>query len=243
MDRRIASVTPGGLLKAIADLAMPRPCVICGTELLHSEDNICTECLADLPETRFWTQSRNPMADRFNALIDAPSYCYAAALIFYGAESPYRMVTQSLKYSRNLRSGRYFAAMLAERLSESEQFRDVDAVVPVPLHWTRRWKRGYNQAEIIAQVLAEKLDAECVADALKRCRRTKSQTTLSIAEKEKNVRGAFVAGEKAPVSAKHILLVDDVFTTGSTLAACYRALRQVVGSEARISIATLAFVN
>lgn len=243
MDRRIASVTPGGLLKAIADLAMPRPCVICGTELLHSEDNICTECLADLPETRFWTQSRNPMADRFNALVDAPAYCYAAALIFYGAESPYRLITQSLKYHRNFRSGRFFASMLAERLSESGQFRDVDAVVPVPLHWTRRWNRGYNQAEIIAQVLAEKLGTECVADALKRCRRTKSQTTLSIREKELSVSGAFVAGKHVPVSARHILLVDDVFTTGNTLAACYRALRQIVGQEARISVATLAFVN
>lgn len=182
--------------------------------------------------------------------------------------------------------GRHFARRLGARLAESPLYEDVDLIVPVPLHGFRHFRRGYNQAEIIARALAEKMgksDKLCV-NLLRRTRHTKTQTQLSIEQKQRNVADAFRVSPRslallsrrtsgassvparcapsvsqstpgapsasASVSAsapsgfpRHILLVDDVFTTGSTLSQCHKALRQVFPPTVRISVATLAFVG
>lgn len=189
------------------------------------------------------------MADRFNEKIGFDvyePYAYASALFFYSAEADYRLIPQALKYRRDFGSGKYFSRLLGETLASSTLFRDVGLVVPVPLHWTRRWERGYNQAEVIARVIASCLGAECGPRVLKRNRRTKSQAHVSVSEKAGNVSGAFTARARKVRALKsypvHILLVDDVFTTGATLAACHASLRTCFGPGVRISIATLAFV-
>ena len=124
-------------------------------------------------------------------------------------------------------------------------FADVDVVIPVPLHWTRKWKRGYNQAEILGSELATVLNIELRTDILRRTRRTRTQTKISPQKKKENVNGAFtVALCKDDMNQyRHIILVDDVFTSGSTLIACFTALRSVFPPSVRISIATLAFVG
>ena len=233
---------------ALLDMAMPRLCVVCASTLLLRERCICTSCLMDLPLTHFWKQSRNPMADRFNeqiqkALSSTSSpipyepYAYAVSLFFYNSESPYKRIPRHLKYEGGIASGRFFAAMLADRMKGSEFFSDIDLILPVPLHWRRRRKRGYNQAEVIASELASKL--------LLRTRYTQSQINVSVETKGENVRGAFalsksVSKVKMP---RHVLIVDDTFTTGSTLNACREALRTVWPPSVRISVATLAFVS
>ncbi len=115
----------------------------------------------------------------------------------------------------------------------------------MPLHWLRRWKRGYNQAEVIAGQVAGRLGCVCMPDMLRRIRRTSTQTRLSGEKKRSNVTGAFAVPERfrSQAALRHILLVDDVFTSGSTLAACHAALREVFGLRTRISVATLAFVG
>jgi ComF family protein len=221
----------------------------------------------------------NPMADRFNALIQErleeclgareistgatiktsypdggnqnksaqrERYAYAAALFFYRAESDYSKITRCIKYQGRLEVGKHFGRLLGEKLAGSSLFSDVDAVVPVPLHWLRRWKRGYNQAEVIASGVAECLGIPMRPDILRRVRRTRTQTRLSIAEKRANVSGAFAIPAKPPAEPtpfRHILLADDVFTTGSTLFACFTALRTVFPPSIRISVATLGFVG
>ena len=172
-------------------------------------------------------------------------YAYAAALFFYRAESDYSKITRCIKYQGRLEVGRHFGRLLGDKLAESRLFADVDAVIPVPLHWLRRWKRGYNQAEVIASGVARRLGVPMKNDILRRCRRTRTQTRLNIAEKRKNVTGAFDASDKARSNEelKHLLIVDDVFTTGSTLMACFVALRTVFPSSVRISVATLGFVG
>lgn len=258
--------------RALVDLLLPRVCLVCGRKLGLHEEHICLYCLADMPLTHFWERSHNPMADKINGLIQErlcskldsggsggpggpgcsggpvgfgarEPYAYASALFYFQSESAYRHILYSLKYKGNTSAGEHFGRMLGRKMAGAEHFKDVDVVIPVPLHWTRRWSRGYNQAECIAKTLASELGAEMRTETLHRRRRTATQTRLSVEQKGKNVHGAFkaIAQDPAPV---HVLLIDDVFTTGSTLMACFMALREAFPSSAvRISVATLGFVG
>ena len=227
---------------ALADLFLPRRCVVCGRKLLLNERFCCTPCRADLPYTYFWTSPHNSMADRYNAKItDEPGYAGAVALFFYDSGSGYEHITQHLKYEGGIRSGKYFAGILADKMIEGGAAAGIDAVIPVPLHRRRLRSRGYNQAEVVAAVLAERFGARLYPDALKRRRFTRTQTGISVEMKAKNVEGAFELSK--PLDAKHILIVDDVFTTGSTLAECQKAIRLKIGHGCKISIATLACVG
>lgn len=284
---------------AALDFLLPRKCVVCESILGPAEMHICSDCLEDLPRTYYWIRKFNPMADKFNALIqkwveDRPqaskddclaasegsippreNYAYATALFFYRTDSGYSNISRQLKYHGDIPTGRCFGRMLGEKIAGAEHFADVDTVIPIPLHWTRKWSRGYNQAEIIAREVASALGAELRTDILERCRRTRTQTKLTIEGKAANVQGAFrvrpdlldrfritdpnndlsptthkrpqpcspKADVSDPAGLKHLLLIDDVFTTGSTLMACYAALREVFPPSVRISVATLAFVG
>lgn len=259
-------------LQALADLILPRACVVCGDQLLLREKHLCLHCLADLPLTRFWEMEHNPMADKYNALIQAglemeddidilngyressihchEPYAHAAALFFFSNEAPYRHILYNIKYEGRTDIGKHFGKMLGVRLAGSDVFKDVDCVMPVPLHWIRRWRRGYNQAEVIACEVASALGASLDCRTLVRSRRTRTQTRLDIQGKAANVAGAFEVrkGSKSlnrhqPTEIRHILLIDDVFTTGSTLMACFTALRTVFPPDVRISVATLGFVG
>ena len=249
-------------IAAAADLFFPRVCIACG-EPLHTDGQLCADCSKDVPLTRFWKLRENPMAESFNELIQRSMgqntkyqpYGYAAALFYY--KGGFREITKSLKYRRGFKVGRHFARELGKKLKESPLFADVDLVVPVPLHWMRRWRRGYNQAEIIAREVAGELGVPSDAKLLRRARRTATQTHLDAAGRARNVAGAFKVRHipfKKP-APRHILLVDDVYTTGATIVACERAIRRAAGEGSvksaagpeighlRISAATLACVE
>ena len=236
------------MIREVMDLVMPRECLVCGRQLGLQEQHLCIWCAADLPETHYWEQAHNPMVDQFNALLERQRlegetmpYAFAAALLFYHHENPYKLIPRSLKYGGNIPAGRFFAARLGAYMARQPHFADVDTVLPVPLHWWRQWRRGYNQAEVIAAQLAQALHAQLRTGDLVRVRRTRSQTSLDAAARVKNVQGVFALRHAFP--ARHVLLVDDTFTTGATLAACYNAVRSALGPSVRISIATLAVVQ
>lgn len=250
--------------KAIADLLMPRVCVVCGKVLGPEEVHLCEACRTDLPLTRYWKLRGNPMAESFNALIQRnmdkdvqyQPYGYAAALYLY--KGGYREISKALKYRRNFAAGRCFGRLLGQTLTETELFRDVDLVVPIPLHWTRHWRRGYNQTEVIAREVAAYLGCPCDMRLLRRTRHTRTQTHLNAERRTSNVAGAFRVSarnwRRLVTSPRHFLLIDDVFTTGATAAACERAIREALriidrglntnnAHRVRISIATLACVE
>ena len=284
---------------ALGDLVLPRDCIVCGRQLRMKERHLCIYCMADLPLTYFWNRDHNPMADKFNAKIQevmintagseggsngsvgfaiglngliGERYEYATALFFYQSESGYKKIPQQLKYHSNLSAGRFFSHLLGLEMAESPIYQDVDCVIPVPLYWSRKWERGYNQAAIVAQEIAKVLGATLNTSVLYRAKHTKTQTKLSIEDKRNNVSTAFKIHNNKLVTlrgARHILLVDDVFTTGATLTSCFTVLRKALstlgcptgedsyhegyaanGSVAsagcpfvRISIATLGFVS
>ena len=234
--------------RALLDLMLPRRCIVCGERLNIRERHCCLACLADLPKTYYWTYEDNPMTARFvqSSSLTSPGTC--AALFFYRSGSGYEHITQHLKYEYGRAAGRYFSRMLAARLREGGLFEGVDLVVPVPLHWTRKWQRGYNQAEVIAAVLARELGAPLAARAMVRARRTRTQTAVAVEEKAANVAAAFRPSRRfrracaTGIPWRHILLVDDVFTTGATLGECARTLRSALGDDVRISAVTLACI-
>ena len=162
----------GYWMRAAADMILPRVCIVCGRRLLLNEKHLCLGCAADMPITRFETMSHNPMADRFNGIIQShiesckgydasecvallhERYAYASALFLYKEDSGYKRIPYQIKYHGNLAVGRHFGSLLGQRIAGSPLFEDVDMVIPVPLHRLRRWKRGYNQAEVIAAEVA-----------------------------------------------------------------------------------------
>lgn len=244
-------------IRCVADLILPRTCVICGRRLELEEEHLCNVCQSDIPLCRHWNMVRNPMADRLNALIQKnidggkiiperkENYAYALSLFFYDSDSPYCSITRQIKYKGNTRLGRHFGKLLGEAILKGGHFKDVDTVIPVPLHPLRKISRGYNQAEIIASGVAETLQVHLLTKALKRNRFTRTQTHISIEEKSRNVDGAFIIDKiKLPTETPgHILLIDDVFTSGSTLASCHLVLRNHFPHDTRISVATLGFVG
>ena len=250
------------VFRSLLDLFLERRCPVCGNPLGRHEQDLCLTCEADLPLTGYWRMPRNAMADRFNARLSESmagpaaagtlpllGYVRAAALFFYRTDAGYDAIPKALKYRARFRLGRHYAAQLGQALHESPLFRDVDAVIPVPLHPVRRLRRGYNQAEVLAKEIARQLGAALRTDLLKRRRYTRTQTHIrGSEEKSGNVAGAFSLRPKAlrhaEVPFRHVLLLDDVFTTGSTLEACFRTLLPLFPPErVRISIATLAVVK
>lgn len=260
-------------MKRLLDILLPRHCRVCGTKLIDAEECLCTDCAMHMPLTYFWTMESNLMSDKLNLCIErkrteldirgSEPYSHAAALYFYLGD--YEKISKALKYNADIPAGQYVAQTLGRKLSSSPIFADVDMIVPVPLHWARRLQRGYNQAEVIAREMAREMGGKSVDTRLiVRKRHTKTQTGVSVAGKAKNVAGAFgidmdhLRQLLEEGELHHILLIDDVFTTGSTISECHVALRSALtgilsemhgvqgtkeAASIKISAATLAYVG
>ena len=228
--------------RGLRDLFFPRRCVVCGRFLKTDEQDVCAPCLEGLPMTYQWDIVQNAAFERLARRFDVEA---AATLFFFGAESDYRKIIYGIKYGGRRELARRLGFEMGTRLAGNRDFRRCQAVIPVPLHPLRRWTRGYNQAEEIARGVAAALGVPPETVLLRRSRYTKTQTRLRGAAKTKNVQGAFrVDPERAEAlraaDVRHVLLVDDVLTSGSTLAACAAPL---TASGFRVACATLAFAG
>lgn len=224
------------ILSDLASLFFPPRCPVCGAELRDTERTFCTVCRIRVPMTGFCRQAANPLAERLRAEFPVEQ---ASAFLWYVAGSGWQRAVHDLKYRGRWRTARELGLWYGTHLAESGLYGGVECVVPVPLHPRRLIGRGYNQAEYAAEGIAARLEAPLVRSALKRLRDNPSQTTRSSAERWENVRDLFAVRRPELLAGRHLLLVDDVVTTGSTLLSCTEAILRVVPS-CRISIAALA---
>ncbi|MGB8359747.1 MAG: ComF family protein [Bacteroidales bacterium] len=216
-------------------LFFPRLCIACSVHLVRGEKVLCTECLLSMARTDFHLRRDNALEQAFwgRCLVER-----AAAFSVYNRGSRIRKLIHALKYSGRKDIGKMLGELYGNILSESGFMLDIDIIVPVPLHPARQRKRGYNQSEYIAYGLAEATKVTVKNNIIRRIEQTGTQTKRGRYERWENVKGLFFVPEPQEVSGKHILVVDDVITTGSTMEACVNALHEA--GEVKVSIVALA---
>jgi ComF family protein len=224
------------LLDDFLALFFPRLCAGCHTALVRGEDVLCLGCLIDLPKTGFEKQSDNPVAQLFWGRADirlATSFCS------FDKGGIMQHLMHQLKYKGSTEVGEKLGKLLGIDLIKSEPFREIELIVPVPLHPKRERSRGYNQSAVIGKGLSSAMEIPLVTGNLIRNHYSNTQTNKGRFERWENVKELFAVRKPELLAGKHLLLVDDVVTTGSTLEACVQVLLKIPGTT--VSIATLAY--
>lgn len=225
----------GEYLSGFVGLFFPNTCCACGNLLVKGERIVCLACLHDMPFTDFHLQHDNVIAKRFWGRVDV----YAAtSLLHFQKGNKVQQLVHQLKYNERDDVGVYLGEMLGKQLKDTPDFGDISVVVPVPLHWRKKLKRGYNQSACFAEGIANEMGIETSNSLLQRARHTQTQTKKTREERWLNVKDVFALKNPEKYHGQHILLVDDVVTTGATLEACSQKLLQIPG--VRVSIATIA---
>ena len=218
----------------LIDLIFPRHCYVCGEVLSREEKDLCLDCLYKLPkiEEIHLEEIEKVFWGKFD-VISATSY------IYYRKESPYNNLLHKMKYGNHPQVGRRMAMMAAENLIETGFFDGIDAIVPLPLSKKKKRQRGYNQCDYIAEGLSLKSGIPVIKDCVVRNKSNETQTHKNRDERWKNVEGIFSLTNPEQIEGKHILLVDDILTTGATLTNCAIAMQEK--SNCKISVFTLAY--
>ena len=212
-------------------LFFPRLCLLCRRPLVEGEEHICLHCAEDLPYTYYIDVHANPVYRLFKERFPIEA---ATAFLFFKQGGSAQTLIHALKYDGNRQLGYHLGRMAALEYRESGLFDAVDCLLPVPLHPKRERKRGYNQSEWIARGVQSVTGLPIDRTSLVRERKNESQTHKSLSERQQNVAHIFRVQDADVLSGKHVLLLDDVITTGSTLGACIEALQEVPGI--RISV-------
>ncbi len=222
------------LARDLYNLLLPDLCAACDTPLVGDEKVICLKCYYDLPRTHFASCRDNPVARLFWGRVPVEN---ASAYFRYQKGSRFQGLVQSLKYMDRKDIGRELGRLMGLELKHSP-FAGTDMILPVPLHKSKQLRRGYNQCDPICEGLSCTLGIPYYAGLLERPLASVSQTSKSRYARWTNVEGIFRVKDPEILSGRHVLLVDDVVTTGSTLEACSNAILGIEGT--RVSIATMA---
>ena len=223
----------------ILDFISPRLCVVCGQRLAPTERSLCGVCLFHLPRTDFHQKPLdNPMAQLFWGLAPIEK---AAALFYYHPHSETAQLVYRLKYNNRPDIGEDMGRVMANELQATDFFSDIDVLLPVPLASKRLRQRGYNQSEQLAKGISDITHLPIVTKALCRKHFQQSQTTLNRWQRQENVEDTFWLKDGSQLQDKHVLLIDDICTTGATLISCANTLKDIEGI--RISVLTLGFTK
>lgn len=221
-------------VKALVHLFYPHTCTGCGSDLLMEKELLCIKCNNDLPHTGFEKYPHNKIERIFFGRFDAAA---AHSEFYFSKGELMQHLIHELKYKGNKEIGIYLSKIMGENMLQSGRFNNIDFLIPLPLFAKKEFKRGYNQAEVICDGLSEAMNIPVLAKNVIRIHFTETQTKKHRAERWENVAESFRVVNPGMLENKHVLLVDDVITTGATLEACAQVMATIPGI--RISIATL----
>ena len=221
----------------LTNIFYPHLCAVCGNVLYLNERAICLRCYADLPLTGFHDLADNDVSRLFWGRVPVRN---ATSFMVFNKDSRYRKILHELKYNQQPAVGTEMGRLFGLELRDTP-FADVQLLLPVPLHPGKLRQRGYNQSELIAKGMAEILHKPVRTDLLARRIMTGTQTRKSRYQRWENVREAFQVKLQDEITDNHVLLVDDVITTGATMESCAEALLKIPGVT--VSIASLAFTK
>jgi ComF family protein len=222
----------------LAGLLFPKSCLLCGKTLHQQEEILCTTCFYKLARTNFQREVENPIIEIFSGRLPLVS---ATTFLFFSKGGGTQQLIHKLKYKGKKEIGVYLGKLFGNQLNDSELFNTADAIIPVPLHPRKKHKRGYNQSQMIVEGMAKSMKVRVFSDVLYRKIHTPSQTKKSRYERWENVKDIFEIKKGHCLEDKHVLLVDDVITTGATLEACGNKLLEIPGIK--LSIASLAYAQ
>ena len=226
------------IVSPLAHLFFPHVCAACGSDVIIEPNLLCLQCIQDLPHTFYARLPDNPVEKIFWGRIElsaAMSECY------FSKGTIVQSLIHQLKYKGNKKVGFMLGNIMGKSLLDSNRFMDVDAIVPLPLNSKRARERGYNQSEILCNGISKVLGIPVLNGIVIRTRSTETQTKKRRGQRWENVEGSFDVINKEYLTGKHLLLVDDVITTGATLEACGSVILKIPAT--RLSIATLAWAT
>ena len=223
------------IFRALGQVVFPHHCLGCGMDLKNRKTLVCFSCINELPLTHFTNIDNNPTEKIFSGRIEL----VAATSIFYFTKGLLiQDLIHELKYKNNAAAGIYLGKMLGNEIKNSPRFANIDAIVSMPMHKKKESKRGYNQAELIANGVSEELHLPVVKNMLQKIKQTDTQTKKHRWERWKNTEEVFWLQNPQAFENKHVLLIDDVVTTGASIEAC--AIEMFKTKGIKLSVATIA---
>ena len=226
------------LLNDFTNLFYPHLCILCENPLIENEQQICLNCLYNLPKTNYHTNKGNPARALFAGF---PQVNEVTAFLFFEKDGITQKLIHSFKYYDNKSLAEYLGRIAATELKEYGFYASVETIIPIPLHPKKEKKRGYNQSECIANGIASVYGCEIDKTSLSRVTETISQTRKSVYDRHMNVENIFKLTDPGKLSGKHVLLIDDVITTGATTSACIETLSEI--PEIKISIFSMSIAK
>ncbi|HWR33886.1 MAG TPA: phosphoribosyltransferase family protein [Chitinophagaceae bacterium] len=231
-------VTLKEIKNAVLHLLFPHVCAGCGSDILNVESSLCMKCIDAMPETNFELHANNPVEKSFWGRLPLVN---ATAQFYFTKESLMQHLMHQFKYKSNRDLGIQLGRIMGDQLSRSDRFSDIDALVPLPLFPAKEKRRGYNQATVLCQGMAESMKIPVLDKSVIRPQHTETQTKKGRIERWRNMEGKFVLSDADPIRNKHLLLIDDVVTTGATLEACGNELLKA--ENVKLSVACLCIAS
>ncbi len=223
------------ILNSLLSLFFPETCCACGNPIVEGETFICLHCLCKLPLTGYHQHLSNPAEERFRGKFE---YEKIASFLHFEKGGHAQKIVHQIKYKNNEVFGIWLGQCMAEEIAVSDFFSEIDLIVPIPLHKKKRKKRGYNQAEALASGISQKLGIPCNIENLQKIKANTSQTKKGRYERWLNSLETFMVRDTEIFANKHILLIDDVITTGATIESCVHCIQS--NNNTKISVLTLA---
>lgn len=223
--------------KAVLHLIFPRLCIMCNHDSPIGDQQFCVDCLLNMPYTNHFKRKENHATRKFWGRFDIE---HAASLINFYSYSDVRWMIHRLKYEGRKDIAITLGQMTGKRILKSPLYNDIDVIIPIPLHKDKLRKRGFNQAAYFGKAIGEIIKVPVRENVIIKHLYTKSQTKMSRIERIQNVMNSFTLLDKNGIRGRHILIVDDVLTTGATIEACARKLMESDGIKISIATACLA---